>query len=410
MFRRATRLAVLAATSLAAATSWSQTSAPPRRDQGSWTAPKSDSSRYGQRAAAPTTPIGSDAGAVQRPGATMRARVTEKNLNLPNQDGQVYREYDIRPYTMRAKQAGRPEQIVVDWILRETGYEAWHADQLALLAANENTLRVHHTPEMHRVVADIVDRFVNSQSETHGFGLRIVTIRNPNWRAKALPLMKAIPVQSTGVQGWLLAKEDAALLLSEMRRRTDFQEHNSPHLLVNNGHSTIISTMRPRSYVKGIVTTQAVWPGYQPDLGNIEEGFTLEFSPLLTLDGAAVDAVVKLRLHQIEKMLPVKLDVPSSLAPNQRTQVEVPQLTMVHLHERFRWPADQVLLLSMGVVATPGPGKTNPLAAAVGLSSSPPRADALLFVESKGKLAPTTPNGAPASTASRAQQTFHGRY
>ena len=136
----------------------------------------------------------------------------------------------------------------------------------------------------------------------------------------------------------------------------------------------------------------------------------MEFSPLLTLDGAAVDAVVKLRLHQIEKMLPVTLDVPSSLAPNQRTQVEVPQLTMVQLHERFRWPADRVLLLSMGVVATPGPGKTNPWTAAVGLSSAPPRADALLFVESKGKVAPTAPNGAPPSTANRAPQTFHGRY
>ena len=411
MFRCATRLAVLVACSLSATTAAGQSDASARRtEQGSWTAPKSDGSRYRQRPAAPTTPIGSDQGAVTRPAGVVRARVTEKNLNLPNPHGQVYREYDIRPYTLRAKAAGRAEQTVVDWILRETGYEAWHSDQVALLAADENVLRVHHTPEMHRVVADIVNRFVNSQSVTHGFGLRIVTIRSPNWRARALPLMKAIPVQSPGVQGWLLAKEDAALLLSEMRRRTDFREHNSPHLLVNNGHSTVISTMRPRSYVKGIVTTQAVWPGYQPALGNVEEGFALEFSPLLTLDGASVDAVVKLRLHQVEKMLPVKLDVPSSLAPNQRTQVEVPQLTMVHLHERFRWPTDQVLLLSMGVVATPGPGKSNPLAAVVGLPSSPPRADALLFVESKGKLAPTTPSGAPVATASRAQQTFHGRY
>ena len=42
-------------------------------------------------------------------------------------------------------------------------------------------------------------------------------MKNPNWRVRALPLMTAIPVQSPGVQGWIMAREDAALLLAEMR-------------------------------------------------------------------------------------------------------------------------------------------------------------------------------------------------
>ena len=91
---------------------------------------------------------------------------------------------------------------------------------------------------------------------------------------------------------------------------------------------------------------------------------------------------MKLRLNQIEKMLPVKLDLPTPVAPNQRVQVEVPQITMANLHERFRWPTDQVLLLSMGVVATPGPSKDNPITDAmtdaVPMLKTPPRADALL--------------------------------
>ena len=420
MTRQLTLLAVLLTTALAPMSLFAQTSAPSSRRSGAngWRPPAGSENRYTEattserRPASTTAPSGAVASTtpIQRPGKTIRARVTEGQLNLPNDQGQVYREYDIRPYTARTTSTPRPEQWVVDWILRETGYESWHSEPLALLTASRDSLRVYHTPEMHQVVADIVDRFVNSQAEVHGFGLRIVTISSPNWRARALPLMNAIPVQSPGVQGWLLAKEDAALLLSEMRRRSDFREHNSPHLLVNNGQSTVISTMRPRTYIKGVVATQAVWPGYQPEMGNLEEGFTLEFSPLMTLDGESVDAVLKLRLNQIEKMLPVKLDVPSAIAPNQRTQVEVPQITMVQLHERFRWPTDQVLLLSMGVVATPGPGKTNPLTDVLPLPSSPPRADALLFVESKGQLAPTTPSGAPVATASRSQETFHGRY
>ena len=97
-------------------------------------------------------------------------------------------------------------------------------------------------------------------------------------------MMTPIPVQSPGVQGWLLAKENARLLLSELSRRTDYREYNSSQQLVNNGQSIVISTMRPRSYVRGAIVTQTAWPGYQPEMGTLEEGFSLEFSPLLSLD------------------------------------------------------------------------------------------------------------------------------
>jgi len=357
-----------------------------------------------------TTPTG--AAPVTAAGQRLtRAPVSKGSNTLPNDHGQVWREYDISSYTLRAKTTSNPEQAIVDWILRETGYEAWHSTPVGLLSADSRILRVYHTPQMQSVVADIVDRFVNSAADNHGFGLRIVTIRNPNWRARALPLMKSLPVQSPGVQGWMLAKEDAALLMSELRRRTDYREHNPPHQMVQNGQSLVISTMRPRTYTKGIIRTQQTWPGYQPEMGQLDEGFSLEFSPLMAMDTRTVDAVIKLRLAQVEKMLPVKLEVPSNIAPNQRVECQVPQMTMVQLHERFRWPADQVLLLSMGVVATPGPRKPNLLTDALQLPKSPPRADALLFVESKGPVAPSLPGGGnPPLTASRPNQTFHGRY
>ena len=359
--------------------------------------------QYAQPSESPVTP--------PTPTAPTRARVTEGPGSLPNDDGQVWRDYDITPYTLRVQNSSQPEQAIVDWILRETGYEVWHSTPFGFLSADRRTLRVYHTPQVQAIVADIVDRFVNSQAENHSFGLRIVTINNPNWRARALPLMTPISVQSAGVQGWILAKENAALLLAELRRRSDYREYNPPHEMVLNGDSLVISTMQQRSYTKGVIQTQAAWPGYQPELGQLEEGFTLEFSPLLSLDTATTDAVVKLRLSQIEKLLAVKLEVPSSVAPNQRTEVQVPQVTTVQLHERFRWPTDQVLLLSMGVVATPGPAKPNLLEDVVPVLKKAPRADALLFVESKGPVNPTVAGGvSPAVTASRPEQTYHGRY
>ncbi len=365
-------------------------------------------------ASADVTPVESGGGLAPIGATTTHARVTKGSGALPQDKGQVWREYDIRPYTLRVTTTARPEQAIVDWILRETGYEAWHSDPVGLLSANRETLRVYHTPEMQALVADIVDRFVNSAASNYAFTLRVATVGSPNWRAKALPMMTPIPVQSPGVQGWILAKENARLLLAELGRRTDFREYNSAQQLVNNGQSIVVSTMRQRSYVRNAIVTQATWPGYQPEMGNIEEGFSLEFSPLLALDLASADAVVKLKLNQIEKLLPVKLDLPTTVAPNQRVQVDVPQMTSSNLHERFRWPTDKVLLLSMGVVATPGPTKDNPVTDAVKdavpILKTPPRADALLFVDSAGTAAPAPTATAPPRSASLPQQTFQGRY
>jgi hypothetical protein len=370
---------------------------------------------YGASNAA-TAPVGSAAAPIAGPEPT-HARVSKGAGTLPNDQGQVWREYDITPYTSRISSTNRPEQLIVDWILRETGYEAWHSDPVGLLSANRQTLRVYHTQQMQAVVADIVDRFVNAQADNYAFSLRIATVGNPNWRAKALPMMTPIPVQTPGVQGWLLAKEDARLLVADMSRRTDYREFNSPQQLIMNGQSVVISTMQPRQYVRGAVPTQTAWPGFQPEMGQIEEGFSLEFSPLLALDLQSADTVVKLRLSQIEKLVPVKLDLPSTTGATQRVGIDVPQITMANIHERFHWPIDKVLLLSMGVVATPAPTKSDPITDMVGdavpMLKSPPRADALLFVESSGQVTPAATQaagGAVERAATLPEQKFHGRY
>ncbi|REJ67097.1 MAG: hypothetical protein DWQ31_12300, partial [Planctomycetota bacterium] len=94
------------------------------------------------------------------------ARVTKGSGTLPNDQGQVWREYDISPYTLRVTSTNQPEQAIVDWILRETGYEAWHGEEVAVLNATRGTLRVYHTPEKQAIVGEIVDRFVNTEAET----------------------------------------------------------------------------------------------------------------------------------------------------------------------------------------------------------------------------------------------------
>jgi len=356
-------------------------------------------------APAAALPQPSAAAPAERPSA----RATAGSGALPNEHGQLWREYDISPYTLRITTTNRPEQAIVDWILRETGYEAWHSDPLAILSASQRVLRVYHTPEMQAAVADIVDRFVSSQGETGAFGLQVITVNHPNWRAKAQGLLAPVPVQTPGAQAWLMEKENAALLMADLRRRSDFREHSSPHLLVNNGQSTVISATRARNYIRDVVVRADAWPGYAPESGIIDEGFSLELSPLLSVDGSVVDATIRCSIDQVEKMVPVVLDFPTADAPRQRTQVEVPQINQFRFHERFRWPVGKILLVSMGMVAPPLPVEAKSLVPGLPLplSTAPPRADLLVLVESKGKAA--APRAAQGNSSAEAP-TYHGRY
>jgi hypothetical protein len=318
-------------------------------------------------------------------------RVTAGNGTLPNEQGQVWREYDITPYTSRVTSTKRPEQAIVDWILRETGYEAWHSEPLGILSATPRTLRVYHTPQMQAVVADLVERFVTSEAETRTFSMRVITIDNPSWRATAQRILRPVPVQTQGVCAWVMPKEDAAVLLADLQRRSDYREHSSPHLLLNNGQSTIVSALRGRPYVRNVAARPDVAMGFENQMSQIDEGFSMEFSPLLSTDRRTIDATIKCQIDQVEKVVPVMLEIATSQSPRQRARIDVPQITHFRFHERFRWPTDQVLLVGMGMVALPVPvdGTASVAGLPLPLPSSPPRADLLVIVESKGTVAET---------------------
>jgi hypothetical protein len=317
------------------------------------------------------------------------ARVSAGNGTLPNDHGQVWREYDISPYTLRVTSTNRPEQAIIDWILRETGYETWHGETLGVLSVNHRSLVVYHTPQVQAVVADVVDRFVSSEAQAQTFALHVMTLDNPNWRARVQPLLKPVQVQTPGVQAWLLEREGGAQLLAELARRIDFREYNSPQQVVNNGQSTGTSLTRGRSYIRGVVPRADAYQGYQPDTAVIDEGFSLEFSPLLSVDGKTIDATIKCNVDQVEALVPVMIDIPTSLLPRQRVRIELPQVASFRFHERFRWPSDKVLLVSLGMVPLPAPAEGKSLVPGLSLpfSTSPARADMLVMVENKGAVA-----------------------
>ncbi|GAA4423983.1 hypothetical protein [Bremerella cremea] len=336
-------------------------------------------------------------------------KVTSGLKELPNDAGQVWRDYDLTPYTSRVTTTAKPEQAIIDWILRETGTDVWFGEPLGMLHANKNTLRVYHTPQMQEVVTDVVTKFVDSQAEVKKLGVRLVTVKSPNWRRLAYRMMQPVSVKTPGIEAWLMSKENAAILLSELRQRSDFREHHAADLLIHNGQSSTIAMLQPRVFVRGVRATQT-FPGYELQSDQIEEGFSMEVSPLLTPDDRMIDAVLKCSVDQVEKFVNVDVDVPTAGTGRQAVDIQIPQMVSWRLHERFRWPSEQVLLISCGVVARPQSGiATSPQLPSIPLlPQSPPRADGLMFVEFKGDA--KTGAGTPVPTAQPAAIDSRGRY
>jgi hypothetical protein len=333
------------------------------------------------RVAATSTPPARDPASSVPVSRGAKLFAAKGNGILPNDHGQVWREYDISPYTLRVKDVAKPEQAIIDWVLRETGTEVWFSEPLGVLSANSNVLRVYHTPEMHQRVHSIVERLVCGDPEVRPLGLKLITVDSPNWRARAVSLVKPVDVKSPGVEAWLLSRENAALLYDQLKSRGDFREHSAPHIEIANGQSQTLARTQAKKYVRSVQLKQA-FPFYDLVPGQIDEGYSLEISPLLSLDGQTIEAAIECRVDQVEKLVPLAIDVPIG-NQSQRIQIQVPQVASWRLSERFRWPASEVLLLSCGVVANPAPGASGVFSLLSPLGVSSGRADALLMIEQR---------------------------
>ncbi|MBL8888683.1 MAG: hypothetical protein JNL67_01810 [Planctomycetaceae bacterium] len=342
---------------------------------------------FGQEAAT-TVPANSN-----DPTMPQVARLLAPPTNLPNEAGQVWRTYDLSPYTRRITTVKNPEQAVVDWILRDTGTDLWFRQPLGLMCVTPDALHVYHTLEVQRIVAGMVDRLVESKGQKVTLGIRLVTVGRADWRAAAFPYLQPFEVQTAGVEGWLLSKENAAVLANQLAIRNDFRPLEVGDLILPEGQSHSFKRLAPQSYIRSL-QFRALNPAlpaaggmYEPLTSRFEEGYTVDVSPLGMLDQRWMEVVLKCQIDQLEKLQTVTIPVPTVSGQMQNMATSVPQVVSWRLHERFRWPKDQVLLLSCGVIATPlgaQAGSTGLLNLGPLVGQQRGRADALLFVEFKG--------------------------
>tara|TARA_R110002049_G_scaffold47902_4_gene138529 strand:+ start:949 stop:2148 length:1200 start_codon:yes stop_codon:yes gene_type:complete len=350
---------------------------------------------------------------LQQNPSTRNNQNSASGRELPRTAGQEHRIYDLRPYTGYLTKHDHPEQAVIDWILRETGTDVWFTSPFGFLSADRDQLSVYHTPEMHGVVSQMVDRFVAGEKDPQVMSLKVMTVGNPNWRSRAHLLMQHVTVDSPGVQAWLLSKENAALVMAQLRARTDTRQVQALDLITYNGQTEKLASTRGRNYVRNIRPAPTGWPPYEPETGEVQEGYRLSLSPLLSTDGRTLDCMIKAEIDQVDKLKSVELDLPLPNNQVHRAKIDVPQVVSWRLHERFRWPSDMVLLLSCGVVASPERNQAviPMLNMEVFTGSTAGRADALLFVEFRGRASEnlsTTPLAPQVATGLGAPN--RGRY
>lgn len=339
--------------------------------------------RFASRSQVPA-PVGASPDV--RPGVTRVTRTFEK---LPNSAGQIWREYDITPYTSELSNVERPEQAVVDWIVKETGTKLWFGDPFGILNADRKRVIVYHTPEIQREVKSIIDRFNRTRAQAQMFEINLMTIDNPNWRATAYPVIQPIDVRSPGIEAWLVSKENAAILQSQLSKRGDFKRHSAGRVASPDGQTFVLEKSTPVSFVQALKWTPDQIPNYQPKTETINEGYRLALSCLTSLDNRTIEAIIDCDVDKVEKLTPVKIDLPAPGGALTQLDLNVPQLVSWRLNERVRWPADQVLLISCGHVASPEAENNTARGPRVGLGmfsrfQAAKRTNALLFVEFRG--------------------------
>ena len=337
---------------------------------------------------------------------------------LPREHGQEHRVYDLRPYTGYLNKHDHPEQAVVDWVLRETGTDVWFTEPFGFMGADRDSLSVYHTSEMHQVISGVVDRFVAGEKDPQVMHLRVMTVGNANWRSRAHMLMQHVAVDSPGAQAWLLSKENAALVLNLLRQRTDTRQVQDLNIVTHNGQTETLASTRGRNYVRNVRPAPQAWPPYEPETGEIQEGYRLSLSPLLSTDGRVIDCMIKADIDQVDKLNPVDLELPLPNNQTHRARIDVPQVVSWRMHERFRWPSDMVLLLSCGVVASPERSSSSVipmLNMSTFTGSTVGRADALLFIEFRGRASENlttnlTPSASVPQVANQPGGANRGRY
>lgn len=275
------------------------------------------------------------------------------------EQGQIWKEYNISAYTQGVTNTSRPEQAILDAILRQTGHNVWCGATPGMLSVNQNVVRVYHTPEIQEQVEAIVNQYLLSGNRTITWQFRVMTVNSPAWRVHAASFLRAAETQSPGSSAWILNLSDVPNLIRIFQERYGLQQVNSPVVTVHNGQPITVNLTHPRQYVRGVYPDPN-GGGFRTATGLVETGCKLEFTPLVTGDDRIVDALVQVHIDNLERVYDVNFPAPSGRRGSPGAfKIQTPRIDQFRFQERFIWAAERALLISVGITPSPIPERNN---------------------------------------------------
>ena len=199
------------------------------------------------------------------------------------------------------------------------------------------------------MVDEVVERFTNSVNDILSLRVRVVAAVDPRWRYAVYSRLTPVVSGPQGQQVWTLKTDDAAFVLAQMQVYQGFK------LLVNqkyemiNGQTLKVETTIARSFTGGMQRESAAGLGYQPRADQLEEGFSLKLSPLLSFDGDSLDAAIELSSNTVRSLHRTRVIAPHEIGPSEMA-LDVPEVSETRLNQTVKdWPLGQTLLISAGI-------------------------------------------------------------
>ncbi|MBP5621710.1 MAG: hypothetical protein J6X44_06825 [Thermoguttaceae bacterium] len=283
---------------------------------------------------------------------------------LPNQDGQFWVVYDLTPFTDRFSPTAEPQKSIVEWIRFDSGKDFWHKEPFCILSASRERLYVYHNADVQRYVSNIVDRFVDPTKSGFSFTIRAIAVQSPEWRLRAAPYLTPTSVALEGngadVQGWIVERDYMSKIISDLEKRSDYIELNDPKNKVPNGRTFGWAAAAPRkSFARDYRADSEAASGYMADVSNVDEGFRIETTPLLSTSGETLEVTFRYSATVVEKMRTFNMRVPTAVAPRQQLEVERPQIVSCDVSGRIALPRSKGVIVDLGMTPLAGVKKEN---------------------------------------------------
>jgi hypothetical protein len=269
--------------------------------------------------------------------------------NLGGEPGQLWKRFDISRYTGLAQNQSTPQNAIVEWIFRRTSTAPWHGDKIAVLSASRSQLRAFHDAATLKMVEDVVERFTNAVNDILSIRVRVVAAVDPRWRYAIFSRLVPVGSGPQGQQIWTLRLEDAALVLAQMQVNQGFKVLVNQKYEMINGQTLKVDTSIARAFTGGMQREGAAGLGYQPQAEQLDEGFSLKLSPLLTFDGDSVDAAIVLTSNTVRNFHRTRVLAPREIGAGE-ISIDVPEVSETRLEQTVQaWPLGQTLLISAGI-------------------------------------------------------------